>query len=74
MSGRLRPLALLVSLVLLGAGGALLVAAAMGMKASELAHLAALLAPAVVVTVAAATLASRLLRRTSVPLGPSRTS
>jgi len=62
---RLRPLAMLVSLVLLGAAGALLVAAAVGMKASELAHLAALLAPAVVVTVVAATLASRLLRRTS---------
>jgi signal transduction histidine kinase len=66
MSSRLRPFALLVSLVLLGAGGALLVAAAMGMKASELAHLAALLAPAVLVTVAAATLASRLLRLTSI--------
>jgi signal transduction histidine kinase len=62
----MRPLALLVALVLLGAAGALLVAAALGMKASELAHLAALFAPAIVVTVAAATLASRLLRRTSV--------
>jgi signal transduction histidine kinase len=56
---------MLVSLVLLGAAGALLVAAAVGMKGSELAHLAALLAPAVVVTVVAASLASRLLRRTS---------
>ena len=62
----MRPLGLLVALVLLGAAGALLVAAALGMKASELAHLAALFAPAIVVTVAAATLASRLLRRTSV--------
>jgi signal transduction histidine kinase len=62
---RLRPLAMLLALVLLGAGGALLVAAALGMKASELAHLAGLLAPAVVVTVAAATLASSLLGRTS---------
>ncbi len=62
---RLRPLVMLLALVLLGAGGALLVAAALGMKASELAHLAGLLAPAVVVTVAAATLASSLLRRTS---------
>jgi signal transduction histidine kinase len=56
---------MLLALVLLGAGGALLVAAALGMKASELAHLAGLLAPAVVVTVAAATLASSLLGRTS---------
>ncbi|HJQ73164.1 MAG TPA: HAMP domain-containing sensor histidine kinase [Actinomycetota bacterium] len=62
---RLRPLAMLLALVLLGAGGALLVAAALGMNASEVAHLAGLLAPAVVVTVAAATLASSLLRRTS---------
>jgi signal transduction histidine kinase len=56
---------MLLALVLLGAGGALLVAAALGMKASELAHLAGLLAPAAVVTVAAAMLASSLLRRTS---------
>jgi len=62
---RLRPFAMLLALVLLGAGGALLVAAALGMKASELAHLAGLLAPAVMVTVVAATLASSLLRRTS---------
>ena len=62
---RLRPFVMLLALVLLGAGGALLVAAALGMKASELAHLAGLLAPAVVVTVAAASLASSLLRRTS---------
>jgi signal transduction histidine kinase len=56
---------MLLALVLLGAAGALLIAAALGMKASELAHLAGLLAPAVVVTVVAATLASSLLRRTS---------
>jgi signal transduction histidine kinase len=62
---RIRPLAMLLALVLMGAGGALLVAAALGMDASELAHLAGLLAPAIVVTVAAATLASSLLRRTS---------
>jgi signal transduction histidine kinase len=62
---RYRPLAMLLALVLLGAGGALLVAAALGMKASELVHLAGLLAPAAVVTVAAAMLASSLLRRTS---------
>jgi len=62
---RLRPFAMLLALVLLGAGGALLVAAALGMKASEVAHLAGLLAPAVVVTVVAATLASSLLRHTS---------
>jgi signal transduction histidine kinase len=62
---RLRPAAMLLALVMLGAIGALLVAAALGMDASELAHLAGLLAPAIVVTVAAATLASSLLRRTS---------
>ncbi len=56
---------MLLALVLLGAGGALFVAAALGMKAPELAHLAGLLAPAAVVTVAAAMLASSLLRRTS---------
>jgi signal transduction histidine kinase len=56
---------MLLALVLLGAGGSLVVAAALGMKASELAHLAGLLVPAVVVTVAAATLASSLLTRTS---------
>jgi signal transduction histidine kinase len=56
---------MLLVLLVMGAAGALLVAAALGMKASELAHLAGLLAPAVVVTVAAATLASSLLRRTS---------
>jgi signal transduction histidine kinase len=62
---RLRPVAMLLALVLLGAGGALLVAAALGMDASELAHLSGLLAPAIVVTVAAASLAPWLLRRTS---------
>jgi signal transduction histidine kinase len=62
---RLRPAAMLLALVVLGAIGALLVAAALGMDSSELAHLAGLLAPAIVVTVAAATLASSLLRRTS---------
>jgi signal transduction histidine kinase len=56
---------MLLALVLLGAAGALLVAAVLGMKASELAHLAGLLAPAVVVTVVAARLASSLLKRTS---------
>jgi signal transduction histidine kinase len=56
---------MLLVLAALGATGALLVAAAVGMKASELAHLAGLLAPATVVTAVAATLASRLLRRTS---------
>jgi signal transduction histidine kinase len=56
---------MLLALLLMGAAGALFVAAALGMKVSDLAHLAGLLAPAVVVTLAAATLASRLLRRTS---------
>jgi signal transduction histidine kinase len=56
---------MLVALVGIGALGALLVAAALGMKATELAHLAGLLGPAIVVTVAAALLASWLLRRTS---------
>jgi signal transduction histidine kinase len=62
---RVRALVMLLALVLLGAGGSLIVAAALGMKASELAHLAGLLVPAVIVTVAAATLASSLLTRTS---------
>jgi signal transduction histidine kinase len=62
---RIRPVAMLLALVGLGAVGALLVAAVLGMKASELAHLAALLGPAIVVTVVAAMLASWLLRRTS---------
>jgi signal transduction histidine kinase len=61
----LHPVAMLLALVALGAIGALLVAAGLGMKASELARLAGLLAPAIIVTVAAATLASWLLRRTS---------
>ena len=56
---------MLLVLVGLGALGALLVAAALGMKATDLAHLAGLLAPAIVVTVAAALLASWFLRRTS---------
>jgi signal transduction histidine kinase len=56
---------MLLALVGLGALGALLVAAALGMKATDLAHLAGLLGPAIVVTVAAALLASWLLRRTS---------
>ena len=63
---RLRAIAMLVVLVLLGAGGALAVAAILGMKASELSHLAGLLAPAVVVTIVAAVLAASLLRRTSI--------
>jgi signal transduction histidine kinase len=62
---RLQPAAMLFALVALGAIGALVVAAALGMKASELARLAGLLGPAVVVTVAAAMLASWFLRRTS---------
>ncbi len=62
---RLRPAAMLLGLVGLGAAGALLVAVALGMDASELAHLAGLFAPAIVVTVAAALLAARLLQRTS---------
>jgi signal transduction histidine kinase len=62
---RVRPVAMLLALVGLGAVGALLVATALGMKASEVAHLAGLLGPAIVVTVVAAMLASWLLRRTS---------
>lgn len=62
---RFRPIAMLLALLLMGAAGALLVAAALGMKASEVAHLAGLLLPAIAVTVAAATLASWLLPRTS---------
>ncbi|HZB01225.1 MAG TPA: HAMP domain-containing sensor histidine kinase [Actinomycetota bacterium] len=62
---RYQPVAMLLALVALGAVGALVVAAALGMKASELAHLAGLLGPSIVVTVVAAMLASSLLRRTS---------
>ncbi|HET9672636.1 MAG TPA: HAMP domain-containing sensor histidine kinase [Actinomycetota bacterium] len=60
-----RPIAMVAALAALGAAGAIAVAAALGMRASELSHLAGLLAPAVVVTVAAAALAARVLRRTS---------
>jgi signal transduction histidine kinase len=56
---------MLAALASLGAAGALLVGAAVGMEASELAHLAALLAPAATVTVVAAALTPTLLRRTS---------
>jgi len=56
---------MLLALVALGAIGALAAAAALGMKASELARLAVLLGPAIVVTVAAATLGFWLLRKTS---------
>lgn len=62
---RIRPLAMLAVLVGLGALGALLVAAVVGMGASELTHLAALFVPAAIVTLAAAELSSTLLRRTS---------
>jgi signal transduction histidine kinase len=62
---RLRPVVLLVALVSLGAAGSIVVAAVLGMKASEVARLAALMGPAIVVTVAAALLGSWLLRRTS---------
>jgi signal transduction histidine kinase len=55
----------LLGLVLLGAAGALVVAAALGMRTSELARLAALLLPAIVGTVVVALLASWVLRRVS---------
>jgi signal transduction histidine kinase len=62
---RLRPLGMLVALVALGVAGAMGIGAAVGMDASELAHLLALLVPAAAVTVVAASLASAALRRSS---------
>jgi signal transduction histidine kinase len=62
---RLRPLFALVGLVSLGAAGALVVAALLGMSSSELARLAVLLVPAIAGTVAVALVASWVLRRIS---------
>jgi signal transduction histidine kinase len=63
---RWRPLALLALLALIGGLGTLLVGRAMGMGGSDLAHLAAYLAPAAAVTVAAVALATPLLSRASI--------
>jgi signal transduction histidine kinase len=63
---RWRPLLLLAALALIGGLGTLLVARAMGMGGSDLAHLAAYLAPAAAVTVAAVALAAPLLSRASI--------
>ena len=62
---RIRPAATLLGLVVLGAAGALGVAALLGLEAPELARLGRLLVPATLATVAVALIASRLLRRTS---------
>jgi two-component system, OmpR family, sensor histidine kinase SaeS len=60
-----RTLVMLALIVALGAVGALVAAALVGMDASELAHLGALLGAATVVTVGTGTLASFVLPRTS---------
>jgi signal transduction histidine kinase len=56
---------LLVSLVGVGVAGSLIVAVILGMNASEIAHLAALLIPAAVVTIMAVALAVPMLRGSS---------
>jgi len=61
----LRTLALVVAVAVAGAAGTLIVANALGMHASDLAHLLSLLLPAALVTVVAAFGARALLRRTS---------
>jgi two-component system, OmpR family, sensor histidine kinase SaeS len=60
-----RTLALVVAVAAAGAVGTLVVARAMGMHASDLAHLLSLLLPAALVTVVAAFGARALLRRSS---------
>lgn len=60
-----RTLALVVAVAVAGALGTLVVARAMGMHGSDLAHLLSLLAPAALVTVVAAFAARTLLRRAS---------
>ncbi len=60
-----RTLALVVTVALSGALGTLIVANAMGMHGSDLAHLLSLLAPAAFVTIVVAFAAPPLLRRTS---------
>jgi hypothetical protein len=60
-----RGLALLLVVAVVGALGTLATGAAMGMHANELAHLAALMAPALVVTLVAIAVARPLLARSS---------
>jgi signal transduction histidine kinase len=60
-----RGLALLLVVAGVGALGTLAIGAAMGMHANELAHLAALMAPALVVTLVATAVARPLLARSS---------
>jgi signal transduction histidine kinase len=60
-----RALALLLVVAVVGALGTLATGAAMGMHASELAHLAALMVPALLVTVVAIAVARPLLARSS---------
>jgi len=62
---RWRALALLLVVAGIGALGTLATGAAMGMHASELAHLAALMVPALVVTLVAIAVARPLLARSS---------
>lgn len=65
----LRALALALIVALVGASGTLLTGAAMGMGASELAHLAALIAPALALTLVATAVARPLLSRASMRQG-----
>lgn len=61
-----RPIALVAGVALAGGLGTLAVGAAVGMKASELVHLAVLLLPAILATVLSTAIARRLLARASV--------
>ncbi len=63
--GRLRAVGVAAAVVAVGALGTLLAGAAVGMKAGEVEHLAALLLPAAVTTTAATMLGARLLSRAS---------
>jgi signal transduction histidine kinase len=62
-----RALLLVTAVALAGGIGSLAVGAAMGMHASDLAHLGALIVPAVLVTVASIALARPILARASMP-------
>jgi signal transduction histidine kinase len=62
----LRSLLLLAALAVVGGVGTLLVGLAMGMSGGDVAHLAAYLLPAIVVTVTAVALATPLLARASI--------
>jgi signal transduction histidine kinase len=65
----LRPLWLLVGLAIGGFAGTILAGLLVGMKAGDLAHLTALMAPALVLTIAATAIAVAALGRSSVRVG-----